>query len=53
LERGDAEVSQDRLVELRHEYVLRLHIAVEETGAVRRLESPGDLDTDPDNLARG
>jgi len=53
LERGDTEVSQDGLVELRNEYVLRLHVAVEETGAVRRLESPGDLDTDLDNLARG
>jgi hypothetical protein len=51
LERGDTKVSQDGLVELRHENVLRLHVPVQQTGAVRCLERPGDLDTDLDDLA--
>jgi hypothetical protein len=51
LERCDPKVSQDGLVELRHENVLRLHVPVQQTGAMRRLERPGDLDTNLDNLA--
>jgi hypothetical protein len=50
LERGDTEVSQDGLVELGDEYVLWLHVPVQETGTVRCFESPGDLDADLDHI---
>jgi hypothetical protein len=51
LERGDTEVSQDGLVELGDQYVLWLHVPVQQTGAVRCLKSPRDLDANLDNLA--
>jgi hypothetical protein len=51
LESCDTEVCQDRLVELGDEYVLRLHVPVQEPGAVRCLESPRDFDPNLDDLA--